>query len=473
MATFQVPAHGRAPRGLPFYAFDHGFPTPEATRQAHNDADLSRAVEAYQFFYPTVSVEAVIVGPRKAGVEDNRHAMIMACGPRHLVFTGNSDTPYFATVLDLKSGPMVVEVPKGPFLGMVNDHNFRWVGDVGLPGPDRGNGGKHLIVPPGHAVETHPGYFTMRSPTYKVLFALRVLPPDGDMNAGLEALRAVKVHPLALADKPPPFACIDCTDRELDLTILEWESSLRFWEQLHSAIDEEPAIEEFRPMYGLLAGLGIEKGKPFAPDPRMKAILDIAARAGRKQMLVAGFGSTRPDRFAWMDRKWEWAALCHENGDFELPTGIDLEARDRWFSQAVGASPKMFLRTAGAGSLYWLGLRDANGEYLDGGKSYRLVVPGPVPANLFWSVTVYDAETRSQIQTAQDKAALRSLVELKDTSKDGAIELYFGPRAPAGGKGRWIETIPGKGWFSYFRLYGPSRPAFDGSWRPGDFEAIG
>ena len=170
-------------------------------------------------------------------------------------------------------------------------------------------------------------------------------------------------------------------------------------------------------MYGLLAALGIEQGKPFAPDARLKAILERAAKAGRAQMLVAGFGSSRPDRFVWTDRKWEWAALRYENGDFELPTGIDVEARDRWFSQAVGASPKMFLRTAGAGSLYWLGLRDKDGAYLDGGKTYKLSVPQPVPQKLFWSVTVYDSGTRSQIQTDQDKAALRSLVELKDVRR--------------------------------------------------------
>jgi hypothetical protein len=132
----------------------------------------------------------------------------------------------------------------------------------------------------------------------------------------------------------------------------------------------------------------------------------------------------------------------------------------------------MFRRDAGAGSLYWLGVRDACGGYLDGGKSYKLTVPLPVPARLFWSVTVYDTETRSQVQTRQNKAALRSLFELKNASGSMA-ELYFGPTAPAGKEGQWIQTIPGKGWFSYFRIYGPEKPAFDGSWKPGDFEPIG
>jgi len=225
-------------------------------------------------------------------------------------------------------------------------------------------------------------------------------------------------------------------------------------------------------MYGMLAMLGIEKGKPFAPDPRMKSILERAAKAGRAQMLVAGYASNRPDRFVWPDRKWEYATLRWENGDFELPTGIDLEAHDRWYSQAVGMSPKMVLRVEGAGSLYWLGLRDKNGAYLDGGKTYKLSIPQPVPQKLFWSITVYDAETRSQIQTDQDKAPLRSLVELKNVPTTGTTDLYFGPGAPAGQERQWIKTNPGKGWFVYLRLYGPDGPAFNGSWKPGDFEEV-
>jgi len=109
--------------------------------------------------------------------------------------------------------------------------------------------------------------------------------------------------------------------------------------------------------------------------------------------------------------------------------------------------------------------------YLDGGNTYKLSVPVPVPAELFWSVTVYDAETRSEIQTTQDRAALRSLFETA-TPEDNAVDLYFGPVAPAGKEGQWVQTIPSKGWFAYFRIYGPLEPAFDGSWRPGDFENV-
>jgi hypothetical protein len=239
---------------------------------------------------------------------------------------------------------------------------------------------------------------------------------------------------------------------------------------LHATIQAEPAFTGYHNEYGELAALGIEKGKPFQPDERMKGILEEAARVGNAQMRVQAFGDRRADRTVWKDRQWQWAALRFEDGDFNTRSHLDTDAREKWFYQAVGASPAMFRRDASAGSLYWLGLRDRNGEYLDGGKSYKLSVPLPVPGKLFWSVTVYDADTRSQIQTGQGRAALRSLFELKDLSGD-AVDLYFGPKPPKEKEDRWIRTIPEKGWFAYFRIYGPERAAFDGSWRPGDFEA--
>ena len=132
----------------------------------------------------------------------------------------------------------------------------------------------------------------------------------------------------------------------------------------------------------------------------------------------------------------------------------------------------MFSRSPGAGSLYWLGVRDKDDNWLDGDKTYKLTMPQPVPARLFWSVTVYDSETRSQVVTDQGKVALRSLFELKDVSKTAPTKLYFGPKAPPAHEGRWIKTIPGKGWFAYFYVYGPEGPTFDGSWKPGNFEEV-
>jgi hypothetical protein len=395
---------------------------------------------------------------------------IAAAGPRQVGFTLNSDTPYGSATLDLSNGPIVIEIPPGPYIGLVNDHYQGWILDLGLPGPNEGKGGKHLLLPPGYQGSVPSGYQVGKSLSLKLLLAVRALPVGGNVVGAMDALRAIKIYPLSTAADPKPAAITDTTAMRMDSTSLRWEDNIQFWQKLHQIVQDEPLVEKFLPMYGLLSALGIEKGKPFSPDARMKSILERAAREGRDQLLVSAFDSARPGRLAWPDRRWEWLGLVPGSAQFETPAGIDLEARDRWFAQAIVTSPAMFRRSAGAGSLYWLAARDATGAYLDGGKNYKLSIPQPVPDKLFWSVTIYDAATRSEVQTDQDKAALRSMFELKNVSTSAPTELYFGPTSPPGKEGQWLKTAPGKGWFAYIRIYGPEQAAFDGTWKPGDIE---
>lgn len=454
------------------YVFRGGFPTPEATHNAYLDSDLNRAIEAYKFFYPTVSFSAGFAALEKAGIKVNGGGILLEGSPKQLVFTPNSDTPYAMVPLDLKSGPIVVEMPPGQLISVVNDLNQRYVMDLGLPGPDKGQGGKHLIIPPGYKEEIPQGYYPGTSTTMRVSLAVRAIPVNGDTKAAKELIKTVKIHPLNSVVVWNGIEWTDISDREFDMTSLSFETGFGYWEALYKVIDSEPPFEPYRMNYGSLAALGIEKGKPFAPSARLKEILERAARIANAQMRVQSFADRTPERFAWPDRKWEWAGLRYENGTFDLASHKDLEAREKWFYQAIVESPAMFRRDPGAGSLYWLGLRDNSGAYLDGGKTYKLTVPLPVPGKLFWSVTIYDAKTRSQVQSKQGKAALRSMVELKELGDAKSVNLFFGPKAPEGHENRWLQTVPSKGWFSYFRIYGPEAPAFDGSWKPGDFEAV-
>jgi hypothetical protein len=174
----------------------------------------------------------------------------------------------------------------------------------------------------------------------------------------------------------------------------------------------------------------------------------------------------------WDGTKWEWAALRFENGDFDRPDSVDTVARDKWFFQAIGASPAMFRRDTKAGSQHWLGLRDSTGRYLDGSRNYTLRVPLPEPAKLFWSITVYDAQTRTQVQADQGRAVLSSLFDFQDHAGADSVDLFFGPARPTEHGDRWIRTIPDRGWFVYFRIYGPEQAAFDSGWRLPDFERI-
>jgi hypothetical protein len=456
-----------------------GFPRQETVAETYDDADLDRAIEAYRFFYPTVSGMAIWKGSEKVGLVPNRVFGLLDSQPRHVGFTLNSDTPYGPALLDLAVGPVVVEIPAGPLMAFAIDVHQRWVADMGLPGPDAGQGGKHLLLPPGFQGEVPAGYHVSRSSTNRLILGVRSLPVGGDVAGAFARIKTIKIRPLAPSPEWSEPRWVDLTDKPQDTTPLAWEANVDYWKVLHEAIDTEPPFAGYAAQYGELAALGILKGKRFAPDARLKHLLEEAAQGGKAELCAQSFADRRPDRVVWPDRQWEWAALRYEGGDFATDSHTDLEAREKWFYQAIGASPAMFRRAPGAGSLYWLGVRDRDGAFLDGAKSYKLVVPRPVPCELFWSVTVYDAETRSQIQTKQQRAALRSLFELSDvtSSASAPVELYFAPHPPPGDAHdnkarRWIQTIPGKGWFTYFRVYGPETAIFDGSWKPGDLTLL-
>lgn len=454
------------------HEFRGGYPASGTIERAYDEADFTRAVAAYKFFYPTVSGAAMIRGNVPVGLVPNKVFGTLECSPDQLMFTGNSDTPYGPMDLDLSVGPLVIELEPGPLIVCSIDVNQRWVADMGLPGPDAGKGGKHLLVGPDYDGEIPTsGYFVHHASSNLQIVGARSLPVNGDVAGAKARLKTIKVYPL---NKTPDWVepqWIDLSGKPQDTTPLEWESNFQFWEMLAKTIDAQPLYQGYHNQYGELAALGIEKGKPFKPDARMKGILEEAARAGNAQMRVQSFADRRPDRHPWDDRQWEWASLRFEDGDFNTAGRLDSEAREKWFYQAIGASPAMFRRDPQAGSLYWLGHKDKTGAYLDGGKSYRLRVPLPVPGKLFWSVTVYETDTRSQIRNKSRKWALRSLFELKNLSGN-SVDLDFGPAAPGGRDNFWVETTPNKGWFVYFRIYGPEAAAFDGSWKPGDFEEI-
>ncbi|HVK87384.1 MAG TPA: DUF1254 domain-containing protein [Kofleriaceae bacterium] len=452
-------------------ALDLDYPAQASIRGLHEDQRLLSAVQAYRFFYPSVSVEAIFHGNREAGIEDGKALVLLAAGPRHLIFTANSDTPYACAALDLAMmGPVVIDLPRGPYIGLVDDHHHRWVVDLGIPGRDAGHGGRYLIVPPGYFGELPDGHHIAYSSTHKALLALRALPHDGDLEAAKAALREVRVFSLAVPEVVLPY--VDISTRPIDGTPLRWETSIEYWHRLDAIIQEEPLIDEYRPMYGALAAIGITKGHPFEPDPRTRDILEAAASIGLDQMRVEGFASDRLDRIVWDDRRWEWVGLVPDDPNFETKNFLDLQARDRWFFQAICTSPAMFRRHVGTGSVYWLASRDATGAYLDGGRPYKLTVPHPVPASMFWSVTAYDAKTRSQVVTPQDRAVLSSLVDPLVPDADGHVDLYFGPSPPSGRERQWIQTTPGGGFFLYFRIYGPESEALDGTWRLGDLEPL-
>lgn len=451
--------------------FVQGYPSPALAESTKNEVDKQAAIDAYKLWYPTVSQAAAFKELNDKNIKDNTTLAYFNADPKGRIFTPNQDTPYGVARFDLKEGPMVIEMPAGPFMGLVTDIHQQWITDLGMPGEDKGKGGKYLLVPPGYKGKLPKGYFIRQAKVYAVQPAFRVVPQDGDLNKALEELKKIKFYSLKTASKPTAVKFVKLTSK-YDFTPVKWEDQFQYWIELKKVVDSQPIVDDMLPMYGFLSKLGIEKDKPFTPDERMKKILMDATKEGKKQLLISAFANPRKEKQVWADRKWEWVSLLSEkeNVNFMTKSGLDLDARERWFAQAVGNSPMMFLRKEGAGSLYWMAVKDKSGNYLNGAKTYRVSVPLPVPANLFWSITLYDNQTRSFVETDQNRAAIRSLVELADLPQTGTIDLYFGPQAPSGLDKRWIKTTPGKSYFAYFRVYGPEKKAFDGTWKPGDFE---
>src|SRR5262245_44441004 len=220
------------------YAFDHGFPTTDAMRQAYDDADLNRAIQAYKFFYPTVSGAAIIRGNEQIGVIPNKVFGILECSSEQLLFTGNSDTPYGMVMLDLRIGPLVVELGPGSLIVCAMDVNQRWVADMGLPGPDAGKGGKHLLLPPDHTGPVPAsGYYVHRTSSNRQVMGARSLPVLGDVQAAKELLKTIKVYPYDPTPRWTEPQWLDITGKFQDTTPVTFEDNIGYWELLAKTVD--------------------------------------------------------------------------------------------------------------------------------------------------------------------------------------------------------------------------------------------
>ena len=281
-------------------------------------------------------------------------------------------------------------------------------------------------------------------------------------------MEQTRIYPLAKKDHPPEMRFPNGSGKPADMV---FPRDYSYFEGLAEFVNAEAVDSEDWSMRGLMASLGIEKGKPFAPDARMREILSAGAEVGIKMAEALRFGDKLPDTKYWPDRQWH-NVLNVLDVDFKTDSTINVDARIGMFMIGYSISPAMVMNMVGKGSKYPFAYRDAKGEYLSGGQSYRLHIPGPVPAANFWSITLYDASNASGLQNGQPFPSIGSLDKLKQND-DSSVDLYFGPVLPEGApESNWRKTVPGKGWFVLFRLYSPTEPFFDGSWRPGDFENL-
>jgi hypothetical protein len=447
--------------------FTDGVPTEETARRVYDQIDFGRGVEAFLNGIPGASMVAIRAGLREVGAIGGAVGVFETLmDSRSLFLTANCETVYFWNWLDLKGGPIVVECPPG-ILGVVDDFWFRYVTDLGNAGPDRGKGGKYLFVPPGYEGSTPDGHFTFQPPTYGNLLFGRAFMKDGDPAPGVASLKQdLRVYPLAQAQAPPQTTFINLSGRSINTV---HSNTLKFFEEIDQIIQEEPAGVYGPDMTGIFSAIGLVKGKPFAPDERMRNILRDAVAVGNAAARAIDFRTRLPDAFIYPDRRWTTPFI---GGSYEwLNDGArNFDARTLFFYAATVNTPAMAVAMPGIGSQYAASNFDSEGRPLDGAAVYRLRVPADVPAKDFWSVLVYDIQTRSMLQTDQQFPSLSSEKGVT-ANADGSTDLYFAPERPEGSP-NWIQTIPDKSWFAIFRLYGPLKPWFDKIWKLNDFERI-
>lgn len=447
-----------------------GVPTSKTAAKLYDEMDFERAVQCYLWGLPTVGMEEMKQGvQRDTGVRNGDLAIFEGYRDVSVFITPQLVTPYILALIDLaETGPVVVDYPAGMTAGALADWWDRPITDVGLPGPEKGQGAKFVFVGPGQQVPQVDGYRVFHSRTFNTVLFYRVIETD---PVKAKALRtALRIYPYSQRDNPPPTRVLT-PKAEAEHRVQTHPRGLAYWERLAQAISPEPVEERDRFFVAMLKPLGIEKGKPFNPDERQKKILTDAALVG-EAMAKASVFEKRMEGYRYRsDAHWDYVLPPWYAIQQDVENSTQFEERTALLYEGIGISAGAITKTPGVGSSYLAAYRDARGHAFDGGNTYRLHVPPNVPANQFWSVTLYDVATRCLIQNQEQIADCSSRGDLVKNA-DGSVDLYFAPTAPKGMETNWIPTVPGKAWFTYFRFYGPLEPFFDQSWALPDIEQV-
>lgn len=451
--------------------FLDGTPLPETAERVYDYLDTARAMDVFLKGQPATSINAIIKGARSLGAVEAHEVIIFdkLMDSQSLFLTANTSTLYVFPDLDLmRDGPTVVEVPDG-LLGAANDAYFRYVNDLM-------RGGKYLYIPPGYQGVIPEGYTVVRPKTYRHWIFLRASIENGVDNAAEFVKQNLKVYPLSEAGSPPEMKFISASGKAFN-TI--HPNNIEFYDHLNKIVQYE-TYEMLDPeTRGLFASIGIEKGKEFAPDARMKKILADGVALGnaasrsivwhpRDETTMKGVRIYPDSDSAWI------MAFTNRNVFFNGADGhtMNSDARVMFYYPYTAVTPAMATPRVGAGSDYGIAYLDSKKKPFDGSKTYRLTIPADPPVKSFWAVTIYDSQTRSMLQTSQSFPTMGSQTKGVQKNKDGSYDIYFAPKAPEGKKGNWLETVPGKSWFVILRMYGPEKAWIDKTWRPGEVELV-
>jgi hypothetical protein len=450
--------------------FFDGFPDDATVQKVYDNLDFLRGIDVFLNTCPGASLVAMREGLRSVGVTNNNSVIVFESlmDSKSLFLTPNTETVYAITWLDLTHGPVVVASPPN-VLGMVDDFWFRYVSDMGNAGPDKGKGGKFLFLPPDYKGDVPAGYFVYKSPTFGNIMFWRGFVVNGSAKPAVDNFhKNTHIYLLSEAASPPQMKFIDASGVAFNTV---HANSFKFYEEVNEIVQEEPTAAQDPELLGQLAAIGIIKGKSFAPDNRMKKILTDSAAVANATARALEFRARDENVYFYPAKAWFSPGA--EGSYLWLRDGYrSLDARTMMFYVATGVTPAMFNKMVGVGSQYALAAVDADKNYLDGSKTYKLTLPPNIPAKQFWSFVLYDPQTRSELQTDERFPSISSQNTDVKKNTDGSYDIYFGPKAPAGKGGNWIQTVPGKGFFLILRLYGPLEPWFDKTWQPGDIELM-
>lgn len=473
--------------------FEQNSPTQETAKTLMEELKFEQATQAYLWALPLINTLGMKFGSEKVfGAGYNILPVWKErLDPKTLVTTPNSDVLYAMSYVDMgETGPIVFEAPPN-LQGILLDFwqrpipvdGGKFFGDVGLPGPDAGKGGKFLVLPPGYSGDVPSGYYVYRSGTNNLFIFLRAFYQDPkDLSPAVALMEQVKVYPLNLPEserKPMQFP--NASGVAADMLP---RSDVTAFDQLKWLVDREGENLASDDGLGLLANVGIVAGRPFEPDADARAILNNAAKTAYKMSRVIGRMSEigGRDLRIWKDRKWLNPVnnISQPGPDKTLDLAwrnkkagfTEIEPRVWMFTDYYSLSPGMVSLIPGKGAFYGIAFDDSEGKPLSGDVSYKLTLPPNVPAKLFWSLTLYESENASGLATEARRFPSLGSRDNPVKNADGTIDLYIGPKPPAGKEANWLATAPGRGFFSILRLYGPEEAATTYSWKPGDIEKV-
>ncbi len=451
--------------------FDDGFPDDATVQKLYDNLDFQRGVQAFLTGMPGASLVAMRHALRELGAVNGKTILVAETllDSKAIWLTPNADTVYAVNWIDLTDGPVVIESPPEA-LGIFDDAWFHYVADLGLLGPDKGKGGKFLFLPPDYKGAVPEGYHVFKSATFGNWYLSRGFLVDGSPTERVDIIKKhTRIYPLSEAANPPEQKFMNLSGVPHN-TI--HASDFAYYEEVNQLVQDEPSEAMDAETMGLLASIGIEKGKPFAPDARMKKILTESAAVGNATVRALLMKSRDQRTFYYPNSGWSNPLLVGTYLFLQQPGVRSLDSRSASYYYFTGSTPGMSMKMVGKGSQYAYTFVDSEGKRLDGAKNYKLHLPPNIPAQRFWAIIVYDTQTRSDLQTDQTYPSLGSQTKSLVVNSDTSVDIYFGPTAPKGHEANWIQTIPGKGFNPMLRLYSPLDSWFDKTWRPGEVELV-